>query len=58
MRTKDAGVERVGYTVREYGEMVPLSRNGIYQGIAAGEIKAIRIGKKLIIPASEIDRLR
>jgi hypothetical protein len=33
-----------------------LSRNGVYEAIARGEIESIRFGKKIIIPTAPLRR--
>jgi excisionase family DNA binding protein len=42
--------------VRDYAERFNLSESAVYKKIERGEIKAIRIGKTVRIPSSEIDR--
>jgi hypothetical protein len=38
--------------------IIPLGKNALYEALKRGDIFSHRIGKKLIIPRSEIDRLR
>lgn len=46
------------YTPEEVRRFLPgLGRNGIYNAIRRGDIRSIRIGRRLYIPASEISRL-
>jgi excisionase family DNA binding protein len=42
--------------VRDYAERFNLSESAIYKKIERGEIKAIRIGKTVRIPSSEVER--
>jgi excisionase family DNA binding protein len=42
--------------VRDYAERFSLSESAVYKKIDRGEINAIRIGKTVRIPSSEIDR--
>jgi len=42
--------------VRDYAARFSLSESAVYKKIDRGEIKAIRIGKAVRIPSSEIDR--
>jgi excisionase family DNA binding protein len=42
--------------VRDYAARFSLSESAIYKKIDRGEIKAIRIGKAVRIPSSEVDR--
>jgi len=42
--------------VRDYAERFSLSESAVYKKIERGEIKAIRIGKTVRIPTSEVER--
>ena len=42
--------ERLTLTVQEAAEMLGLSRNSAYQGIATGEIPHVKVGKRILIP--------
>jgi excisionase family DNA binding protein len=42
--------------VRDYAERFSLSESAVYKKIERGEIRAIRIGKTVRIPSSEIER--
>ena len=42
--------------VREYAERFSLSESAVYKKIERGEIRAIRIGKSVRIPSSEMER--
>lgn len=46
-------------TVAKLADLLDLHRSTIYDAIAAGEIRVIRIrpGGKMLIPAEEVDRL-
>lgn len=44
-------------TVPEFGRLVGISRNAAYQAVRRGEILAARIGKRLVIPLTEVDRV-
>ena len=43
--------KKAAYTVKETGELVPLSQGAIYAGLAAGEIPSIKIGRRVLVPA-------
>ena len=45
-------------TVRETAKVLRLGLSTAYKAIAAGDIKAIRIGGSLRVPDGEIDRLQ
>jgi len=49
--------ERLFFTVQELAKVLPLSRNSIYQACSTGEIRCLRIGKRLLISKLEIQRL-
>lgn len=48
---------RKTYTVEEAAEVLGLSRNSAYEGIRSGDIPAIRVGRRLLIPKVALDRL-
>lgn len=51
------GVEvRLVYRVEEAAQILALSRSTIYELLASGELKGIKIGRSSRITASELDR--
>lgn len=44
-------------TVKETAQMLGLSRNSVYQGIAIGEIPHIKVGKRILIPRLALERI-
>jgi excisionase family DNA binding protein len=44
-------------TVEEAARVLRLGRNAGYQAVHRGEIRSIRLGRKLLIPKKEIERL-
>jgi len=44
-------------TVKETAQMLGLSRNSVYQGIAMGEIPHIKVGKRILIPRLALERI-
>ena len=48
--------ERTVYTVKEVGKMLGLSKNATYQAIARNEIPHVRIGDRILIPRSALER--
>jgi excisionase family DNA binding protein len=51
-----ASVDQHYLRVRDYAERFNLSESAVYKKIERGEIKAIRIGKTVRIPSSEMER--
>lgn len=48
---------RVAYPIPEAAALLGMSRSGIYQLIDRGELRRVKIGRRSLIPASELDRL-
>lgn len=46
--------ERLAFRVAEAAEMIGVSRSKMYELIAAGDVKAIRIGTAVRIPADAL----
>jgi excisionase family DNA binding protein len=44
-------------TVPEAGKQLGVGRNQAYQAAKAGQIPTIRIGKRLLVPVSALDKL-
>ena len=44
-------------TVEEVGERLKISKSLVYKAINDGKLKSIRIGKRRLVPASEVQRL-
>jgi excisionase family DNA binding protein len=49
--------ERETLTVEEAGRVVGISRSAAYQAVARGELPALRIGRRLVVPRVALDRL-
>ena len=49
--------ERLTLTVNEVAAMLGLSRNACYQAVQRGELPAIRIGKRLLVPKASLFKL-
>lgn len=43
--------------VSEVQERLRLSRNGVYDAIARGEIPSIRFGRRILVPRAALERL-
>lgn len=50
-------IERMVLTVPEVAEALSLSRNGAYAMAKAGQIPAVRIGKRIVVPRAQFDKL-
>lgn len=44
-------------TIDEAGELLGVSRNSAYQAARKGEIPVIRIGKRMLVPRAEFERM-
>jgi excisionase family DNA binding protein len=53
----DGKSRRETLTVEEARTVLGLGRNGAYRAIRRGEIPAIRVGRRLLIPRAALDRL-
>lgn len=42
------------HTIQQALEILPIGRSTIYKLVATGELRSIRVGKKLLIPDSAI----
>jgi excisionase family DNA binding protein len=49
--------ERLTLTVPEVASRLGLSRNGAYEAVAAGQIPAIRIGRRVLVPRTALERM-
>jgi excisionase family DNA binding protein len=49
--------ERDTYTVPEAAKRVGISRNAAYEAIKRGELPALRIGSRLVVPRAALERL-
>jgi excisionase family DNA binding protein len=50
--------ERVAYRPREFARRTGLSDSAVYDAIARRELKSTRLGGSILIPASELQRVR
>jgi excisionase family DNA binding protein len=51
------GPERRAYRVPEVARMTGLCQAMVYQIVASGRLKAVRVGKAILIPAAAVDEL-
>ena len=50
-------VTRLTTTIPEAAELLGIGRNTAYEAVRRGEIPTIRIGKRILVPVSALDRL-
>lgn len=48
---------KIGFSIREACQATSLGRTTIYGHIAAGRLRAVRVGGRTIIPADALDEL-
>ena len=49
--------KRQTYTVEEAAEILGIGRNSAYEAVRRGEIPAIKIGKRVLVPKAALDRM-
>ncbi|MFH1925665.1 MAG: helix-turn-helix domain-containing protein [Chloroflexota bacterium] len=49
--------ERLTYNVSTAAKLLGLSRNAAYQGCLTGQIPHLKIGKRILIPRVQLERL-
>ena len=49
--------ERLTYNVSEAAKLLGLSKNSAYQACLKGEIPHLKIGKRILIPRAQLDRM-
>lgn len=49
--------ERLTYNVSEAAKLLGLSKNSAYQACLRGEIPYLKIGKRILIPRVQLERL-
>jgi excisionase family DNA binding protein len=50
------GQERLTIDVDEYAVAAGISRLSVYQGVHRGEIPSVRIGRRILIPKTALER--
>ena len=50
-------MERETLTVEQAAKVLGIGRGTAYEAVRAGELPAIRIGKRLVVPRQALDRL-
>lgn len=49
-------MERLLHTIPDAAEMLGVGRSTLYNLISAGEIKAVKVGRRTLIPQGELER--
>lgn len=57
MQSIDHNNPKVGYSIREASQASSLSKSTIYNHIAAGRLRAVRVGGRTVIPAKSLHAL-
>jgi len=57
MQSSNESPPRVGYSIRQACQASSLSKSTIYNHIAAGRLRAVRVGGRTIIPAEALRAL-
>jgi excisionase family DNA binding protein len=47
---------RAAHTVLEFADMLRIGRTTAYALVGRGEVKSFRVGRKVLIPAAEVER--
>jgi excisionase family DNA binding protein len=55
MRT--IGPERLGFSVPETAQTLGVSKTALWEAIYRGEVRVARLGRRVIVPKQELDRL-
>jgi excisionase family DNA binding protein len=50
------GNRKLAYSIGEFCSLVGLSRSKVYQLLAAGELSAVKVGKRTLIRSTEAER--
>lgn len=50
-------MERATVTVEEAGEILGISRGSAYQAAREGRLPAIRVGRRLVVPKVQLERM-
>lgn len=51
-----ANAQRLAYSVREVASALGISNDLVRSMVQRGELQAIRLGRRVVIPAAELDR--
>ena len=57
MQSTNYNTPKLGYSIREACQASSLGRTTIYSHISAGRLRAVRVGRRTIIPAEALHAL-
>lgn len=57
MPTADSALPKIAYSIREACQVSSLGRTTLYAHIAAGRLRAVRVGGRTVIPAESLHAL-
>lgn len=49
--------DRLAYEAKDLWNMLPLSRATVYELLAAGKIRHVRVGRRILIPREAVEEL-
>ncbi len=49
--------DRLTMSIEECARRLGIGRNSAYEAVARGEIPVIRVGKRLLVPKAQLDKL-
>ena len=49
--------DRLTLSIEECAKRLGIGRNSAYEAVARGEIPVMRVGKRLLVPKAQLDRL-
>jgi excisionase family DNA binding protein len=50
-------MNKLGFNVKEAAELLGVSHNTVYRAVWRGEIRAVKIGSRVLIAKGELERL-
>jgi excisionase family DNA binding protein len=50
-------ISKLTYTVPEFGRILGIGRNLAYEAVRRGEVRAVRLGHRWVVPKLEVQRL-
>ena len=50
-------IQKQTISVEEFGQIIGIGRNSAYQAVERGDVRAVRLGKRILIPKTELTRI-
>ena len=57
MNTQSNTIPRTAYSLDEAARSLGLSRRTLYELMAAGTLASVKLGRRRLVPAAELDRI-